>query len=232
MAWMKIELELPDKTEVHGIASITGLDPDAVVGKLIRVWQWFDKHTVDGNAFGVTFSLVDRLTHVIGFGEAMMFVGWLEQNDKYLKMPKFDKHTSASAKKRADSALRQSDFKEKQRLIGEGSTNAKVTQQALPSALPREEKEKEIKTKASAFALPDWVPVDAWKGFEEMRVRVKKPLTDRARSLALTELEKICDAGHSAETVIDLATMNSWLSFYAPKVNGKHVAAELTGNVL
>ena len=88
--WMKIELELPDKPEVHAISSMLNLDPDCVVGKLIRVWQWFDKHTTDGNAYGVTYSLLDRITNVTGFSEAMSFVGWLEQKDKYLVMPKFD----------------------------------------------------------------------------------------------------------------------------------------------
>lgn len=104
--WMKIELELPDKPEVHAISAMLNLDPDCVVGKLIRVWQWFDKHTVDGNAYGVTYSLPDRISGVTGFGEAMSFVGWLEQHDKTLVMPKFDRHTSESAKQRALTAKR------------------------------------------------------------------------------------------------------------------------------
>ena len=106
MAWMKIDLELSDKPEVHYIANALNLDPDAVVGKLIRVWQWFDKHTTDGNAHGVTYSLVDRITCVTGFGEMMNFAGWLQQNDKHLTMPKFDRHTSQSAKNRAVTAER------------------------------------------------------------------------------------------------------------------------------
>ena len=136
--WMKIELELPDKPEVHSIASALNLDPDAVVGKLIRVWQWFDKHTVDGNARGVTYSLLDRITSVTGFGETMISVGWLEQNDTVLSMPKFDRHTSASAKQRALTAKRVSKIR-----------NANVT----PEALPREEKKrKDIKQKASRLS--------------------------------------------------------------------------------
>lgn len=99
--WMKIELELPDKPEVHSIANTLEMDSDCVVGKLVRVWQWFDKHTTNGNALGVTYSLLDRITGVTGFGEAMIKVGWIEQNDNILTMPKFDRHTSASAKTRA-----------------------------------------------------------------------------------------------------------------------------------
>lgn len=129
--WMKIELALPDKPEVHYIASNLHLDPDAVVGKLVRIWAWFDKHTTDGNAYGVTIALVDRLTGVTGFGEAMMFSGWLEQHDKTLHMPKFDAHTSESAKKRALTAKRQGKFR-----------NADVTQEVTQQALPRKEKKR------------------------------------------------------------------------------------------
>lgn len=109
--WMKIELEMPDKPEVHYIASALQIDPDAVVGKLIRVWQWFDKHTENGNAYGVTFLLIDRITGVTGFGEMMSLAGWLEQKDKVLVMPKFDRHTSKSAKKRAVTHKRVTEFR-------------------------------------------------------------------------------------------------------------------------
>jgi len=126
--WMKIELELPDKPEVHSIAAMLNIDPDAVVGKLIRIWQWFDKHTTDGNAFGVTYSLPDRISGVSGFAEAMVFVGWLEQNDKTLTMPKFDRHTSNSAKTRAQTQKRVAKIR-----------NAATVTEALPEKR-REEK--------------------------------------------------------------------------------------------
>lgn len=133
--WMKIELELPDKPEVHAIAGMLNLDPDCVVGKLIRVWQWFDKHTVDGNAYGVTFLLPDRISGVTGFGEAMSFVGWLEQHDKTLHMPKFDRHTSESAKTRALAAKRQSQYRNK--------SNDESNAVSVTTPLQREEKRRE-----------------------------------------------------------------------------------------
>lgn len=129
--WMKIELDLPDKPEVHHIATALTLDPDAVVGKLLRVWAWFDKHTVDGNARGVTYALLDRITSVTGFGEAMSSVGWMNQKDQVLVMPKFDAHTSKSAKTRALT---------KDRVVK--SRNAGGVTGALPEKR-REEKEEE-----------------------------------------------------------------------------------------
>ena len=99
--WIKLQKDTPDKPEVLAIASRMDLDPDAVVGKLVRIWSWFDTHTVDGNALSVTYSLLDRLAGVTGFAEQMAFVGWLNQDGHVLSLPNFDFHNGQSAKKRA-----------------------------------------------------------------------------------------------------------------------------------
>jgi hypothetical protein len=102
-----IDLELSDKPEVHQIASMLQLDPDTVVGKLVRVWSWFDKQTVDGHAPSVTVALLDRITVRDGFAEAMVHAGWLDKANGGLRMPKFDRWNGQSAKKRALAYRRQ-----------------------------------------------------------------------------------------------------------------------------
>jgi DNA replication protein DnaT len=47
--WIKIQTVTPDKPEVFVIADRLGIDPDAVVGKLVRLWIWADQQTTDGN---------------------------------------------------------------------------------------------------------------------------------------------------------------------------------------
>lgn len=188
--WMKIELELPDKPEVHAIAGMLNIDPDSVVGKLIRVWQWFDKHTIDGNALGVTYALPDRISGVTGFGEAMAFVGWLEQKDIVLHMPKFDRHTSESAKKRAQTAKRVG----KSRSNAKNKCNADTVTESVTTALPREEKRREdIKT--TTTTQPDgfaefWsaYPKKVAKGDAEKAWKKHKPDLDRC--LAALDIAK------------------------------------------
>lgn len=105
---MMIDLELADKPEVHRIAAALALDPDAVVGKLIRVWSWFDKQTVDGHAPSVTKTLLDRLSARDGFADAMSAAGWLELDKDGLRMPRFSTWNGQSSKKRALANRRQS----------------------------------------------------------------------------------------------------------------------------
>ena len=135
--WLKVEKATADKPEIFAIAERLGIDPDAVLGKCIRVWNWFDSHTTNGtaNGAGVTKALIDRLTGVTGFAESMLFVEWLVQLEGDLggfALPNFDRHNGETAKQRALTAKRVAKHKN-----AEG--NAKVTD----AALPREEKRRE-----------------------------------------------------------------------------------------
>ena len=71
------------------------------------------------------------------------------------------------------------------------------------------------KTKGPGFALPDWVPIDAWQGFEEMRKKIRKPLTDRARKLILAELKKL---GDDPVALLNQSVQNSWSGIFPLKV--------------
>lgn len=201
--WMKVELELPDKPEVHYIAGALNLQPAEVVGHLIRIWAWFNKHTEDGHAYGVTHALLDRITGVTGMGEVMTLAGWLEQHDKTLCMPKFDRHTSESAKKRALALERQS---------------RKRHAESVTKALPEKRREEVPTPKApSAFELPDWTPEDAWKAFEDSRRKLRKPMTDNARSLVLKELAKLRDAGNDPRSVLEQSVRKGWQDVFPLK---------------
>ena len=64
---------------------------------------------------------------------------------------------------------------------------------------------------------PLWLPIDAWKGWVEMRKQRKRPLTDRAKARALTKLEALHSAGHDINELLDRSTINGWLDIYEPK---------------
>ena len=70
--WIKFAHDTPDKPEIWEIAAILKIDPDAVIGKLIRTWIWFDQHTLDGNAKNVTdvtsFHFMDGRFWFLGTG--------------------------------------------------------------------------------------------------------------------------------------------------------------------
>lgn len=136
--WLKMEHSTPDKPEVLAITVRMGWDdPDLTVGKLFKMWRWFDQHTVDGNAHGVTSSLLDRLLGVSGFTLAVASVGWLEVNEAGISLVNFDRHNGNTAKNRAQTAKRVAKHK------SNGGGNAQGNGDSVTSALPREEKRRE-----------------------------------------------------------------------------------------
>ena len=131
--WIKFEAATPDKPEVWAIAEGLNIDPDAVVGKLLRVWIWFDQHTETGNAPSVSKLTLDRLVGVSGFAKAMIFYGWMIEKNDEITLPHFERHNGKTAKNRALTAKR----------VAKHSANAKLTVAALPKEEQRRVKEKD-----------------------------------------------------------------------------------------
>lgn len=148
--WIKMRHDLPDDPAVIGVAARTGLDEDAVIGKLLRLWSWADRHTVNGDAPSVTLVWIDRHVGATGFASALVAVGWLEETSDGIRIPKFDAHISESAKQRALTARRNRKLRDAKR-DGVIVTNAST----------REEKRREDKAKESTNVDSSSQPVVA-----------------------------------------------------------------------
>lgn len=66
----------------------------------------------------------------------------------------------------------------------------------------------------SKFVLPSHIPAEQWQAYEEMRRRIRKPMTDRARSLAVQKLDELASAGWPPGDVLDQSVMNSWQGLF------------------
>jgi hypothetical protein len=146
MGWIKCDHDLWDKPEVIQIAECLGVSENEVVGALLKVWVWADKHTENGNAPSVTKTFLNRYSGVTNFAECMEKVGWLSSENGGICIPNFERHNGEGTKKRIQNAARQAKFK------GQKEGNEKVTHEALPE---RYQKRKEsINTPISPFKAP------------------------------------------------------------------------------
>lgn len=216
--WLKFESTLPEKAETLAITAAMGWDdPDLTVGKLMRMFRWFDQQTIDGNAPNVTPALLDRIIGVTGFVSAVASVGWIVIDGTSLSLHNFDRHNGETAKSRALTAKRVA--KHKANASGNAAGNADSVSSALPKEeKKREEKKEDKKQPAAAFVLPDWVPAEPWAGYVEMRSKKKNgAMTNRARDLKIAELLKFKDAGHDIGAILDKSTANGWTDIYEPK---------------
>lgn len=73
--------------------------------------------------------------------------------------------------------------------------------------------------------LPDWIPIDQWNAYVEMRKFIKAPLSGRAVTLAINELAKLREKGNDPALVLDRSVMNNWKGlFEIPKDKTESVA--------
>jgi hypothetical protein len=104
-AWIKLRHDLIDAPEVRRLARATGLDRDQVYGKLFRLWSWADRHGSNGELDAELEDVDDQVGHV-GFGAALVSVGWLATQETGIVIPNWERHFSDSAKVRALGANR------------------------------------------------------------------------------------------------------------------------------
>lgn len=145
--WIKIEHTTPDKPEVVTIATTLGIDPDAVVGKLVRLWIWADQNCCTGNNVRVTAAFLDRITYQPGFAAALREAGWLTGEDGNLVFMGFDRHNGTSSKARAETNRRVARHRNKKAVTD-------VTEGVLQKPLPEEEEEEEVTTTTTTTRAP------------------------------------------------------------------------------
>jgi len=80
---------------------------------------------------------------------------------------------------------------------------------------------KELKAKAQAPSfLPPWISASTWDSYEEMRRRIRKPMTDRARELVIAKLGRFREAGEDIEEVLNRSIANGWQDVWATEGRG------------
>ena len=144
--WLKFEKATLDKPEIFEMAGMLGIDPDAVIGKLLRVWDWFDDQSQNGCAPVTLAAQLNRNTGVTGFVDAMRAVGWIIIESDKLRIPNFERHNGQSAKTRSLSAKRMAKSRGKSCA---NSYDDSVTSSATKAQPEKRREEKSIITLAS-----------------------------------------------------------------------------------
>lgn len=87
-----------------------------------------------------------------------------------------------------------------------------------PTPQPKKSAASKSKPVQTKIDLPDWIPVEAWDGWLEMRRNeLKKPAGRRAQELAVKKLARLRDQGHDPEAVLDQSTMANWQGLFPVK---------------
>jgi hypothetical protein len=84
----------------------------------------------------------------------------------------------------------------------------------LQSAIPERETERETETeRKKKVVIPDWIPEEAWDNWISFR-KAKGGITEHAKNLCISNLEKLRQQGNDPVAVINQSIMNGWAGLF------------------
>lgn len=64
------------------------------------------------------------------------------------------------------------------------------------------------------FKVPSWMPLKVWDEYVRMRVKMRRPLTDYAKELALKKLDDMRTHGGDVTAVLEQSILNGWMGIF------------------
>lgn len=151
--------------------------------------------------------MIDEL-HRIGYIE--MYKG--TDGKRYGHICNFSKHQVINKKN-------PSKIKDLCLVIDDSITTTVVLPMGMEGKGKEKEKEKEIKVANASLVVPDWIPLDTWSAFIEMRKKIKKPPTDYALKLIIDKLVKFRANGQDVKQVLEKSITSGWQDVFEIKGN-------------
>ena len=87
-------------------------------------------------------------------------------------------------------------------------------------------KKEEYKNTPLQVVYPDWLPDVLWTDYLEHRKKLRKPMTERAKELAINKLRELKELGNDPQEVLQQSIVNGWQGLFEIKRQGVQRQAE------
>jgi uncharacterized protein YdaU (DUF1376 family) len=104
-----------------------------------------------------------------------------------------------------------------ERRLNASSTVVQPTNNHKPITIKQEQKKEKVAVAPSV--LPEWIPLETWQSFLEMRKKIKKPPTEKAVELLIAKLKKFKDAGQDIQAILEKSITSNWQDVFEIKEN-------------
>lgn len=220
--WTKMRDDLGDDPAVFSVAKHLEIDVDTVVGKLLRVWSWAGKHTLNGRIIGANRALVDQVARMTSFAESLEVNGWLSFDEYGCTFPKWNRHNSKSAKRRALEQRRKSASRADTKRTRSGQ---KQDQRRREEKREEEKRDKEQTPLPPCLDLPEFR--SAWSDWTRHRSEIKHPLKP---TMASNQLAMLAELGPDrAIAMIRHTITKGWQGLREPENGQQHKPAVIGG---
>ena len=218
---------VPDHPKFADLKAILKQPKGSTIGWLETMWHFTGRFTPQGNIGKYTDAQIEAWLEWNGIpGELMaafIKAKWIDVDPVHrLLVHDWPQH--------ADKATKNALNRSHQTFCTPGVRTEipKVAEIDHPSRLPEPEPEPEpvpepeAKTKttprsAATFVPPEWVPLESWQAFGEMRKKIRAPLTFRACELTVIDLDKLRKDGHDPGPVLMQSVQRCWRGVFELK---------------
>ena len=104
-----------------------------------------------------------------------------------------------------------------ERRLSTRPTDVQPTNNHKPLTIKQEPKKEKVAIAPSVW--PEWIPLETWYAFLEMRKKMKKPPTEKAIELLLAKLKKFKDAGQDVQAILEKSITSNWQDVFEMKEN-------------
>jgi hypothetical protein len=194
---------------------------NVTVGALVSVWGVL-RHRGKRNEYDLfvkccTLSVVDDLADLPGFGYAMASVGWIEETEEGIVLPRFfeEFNVDPAEENKSKNAERQRLYRERKK--EESNVTRDVTVASQSNAREEKRREENISTSlrsVDTLPRPESVSSENWDAFIEVRKGLKAKNTLRAINSLITQLGKLQAEGHEPNAVVEQSIRSSWKDLY------------------
>ncbi|MDD5081741.1 MAG: hypothetical protein PHU08_00065 [Dehalococcoidales bacterium] len=222
MAWIESHQSLATHRKLFKLCEELKIDRPTGIGLLHLLWYWALDNAPDGDLSGVPDTVLAEVSgflegrsHRFGtrfisvcsqFGSALRSAGFIDLDGK---LHDWDDYAGKLIERRKLDATR----KRVQRTSDGRRTDGvrTVPNPTVPNpTVPKN-------TKDDGVVLPDFIDKGLWNDFLDMRKKLRKPPTDKAKTYLLKDLENYKNGGDDPNEVIRQSIKNSWQGLFPLK---------------
>ena len=171
------------------------------------------------------YDKVDVLKLLNQLIEKKFIVAYRYENNLYLEIPTFSEHQNPHIKEQESTipAPCKSDTCTILARLNPESLLLNPESLLLNPESPLPIKRAPVKTGASdSFILPEDIDPVIWNAFIEMRNKMKAPLTNKAKELIISKLDKLILPGQSKDDILKQSIEHSWKGVFELKTGGNN----------
>ncbi len=225
-SWLRLWHDMPNDPKWRTIARASGQPIPTVIAVYVHMLV---EASANATERGRTQPNAENLASALDVQEAEIVAVLSAMEGRVVESGRLTGWMHRQPEREDGSPERSKAWREKQKALATPpNANERDRTQTNTDKDKEEKKHKTPKAPLSTLAVPDWIPVEPWNAWLEVRKVKRAANTEHALDLAIRKLDKMRGEGQSPAAVLDQSTLRSWTGLFPVKSEGGAASAVAT----